>query len=329
MTIPTAAPTAPVARLARRKSSGQAWRRRATVLAFLSPWIIGFALFVLYPMVSSLYFSFTKYDLLGQPQWVGLDNYRFMFTRDDTFWVAVKNTLWVVVIMIPAQVAFGMATAWVLTRPRRGAGLYRTFFYLPAMIPTVAAALGFLFVLSPNGPMNHVLGWLGVPKSSQPLWFSDPSFSKPSLLLLSLWVIGNTMVIFLAAMLDVPAQLYEAAAIEGAGAWAKFRHITLPTISPVIFFSLVIGVIYGFQYFTEAYVVSTSTGSNEQASQALGFPENSLMFYGTWLYRQGFGYFHMGYAAAMAWVLFLVILLCTFILFRGSRRWVHYGGALR
>lgn len=306
-----------------------AWRRRRTVFWFLSPWIIGFVVFILYPVVSSLYFSFTKYDLLSEPTWVGLGNYRFMFTSDDTFWVAVRNTLWVVAILVPAQVLFGMVMAWVLTRPKRGVGAYRTIFYLPAMVPTVAAALGFLFVLSPNGPVNRGLETLGMSKGSVPLWFANPSLSKPSLVLLSLWAIGNTMVIFLASMLDVPAQLYEAAEIEGAGGWAQFRHITLPSISPVIFFSLVIGVIYGFQFFTEAYVVSTASSASEQASGALGAPDNSLMFYGTWLYRQGFGYFHMGYASAMAWVLFIVILVCTFALIKSSNRWVHYGGALR
>lgn len=315
--------------MTRPAGSSPRWRRRGTILLFLSPWIIGFVVFILYPMLASLYFSFTKYDILTQPEWVGLANYQFMFTKDPMFWTAVRNTLWVVIIMVPAQLLFAMSTAWVLTKPRRGVGVYRTIFYLPAMVPTVAAALGFLFVLSPDGPVNHVLSAMGVPDQSLPLWFSSPALAKPGLLLLSLWTIGNTMVIFLAAMLDVPAQLYEAAEIEGAGGWAKFRHITLPTISPVIFFSLVIGVIYSFQYFTEAYVVSTSSGASEQASQTLGDPDGSLMFYGTWLYQQGFTYFHMGYASALAWVLFIVILLCTFVLIRSSRRWVHYGGALR
>lgn len=328
-TLPATGAPREMSHAARRLRRAQDWRRRRTVLLFLSPWIVGFLVFVVYPMASSLYFSFTKYDLLGAPEWVGLANYQFMFTNDDIFWVSVRNTLWVVAIMVPAEVLFAMATAAILTRPRKGAGAYRTIFYLPTMVPTVAAALGFLFVLSPSGPVNQVLGFLGVPDSQLPLWFANPSLSKPSLTMLSLWAIGNTMVIFLAAMLDVPAQLYEAAEIEGAGAWAKFRHITLPTISPVIFFSLVIGIIYGFQYFTEAYVISTSAGSNEQAGQALGAPGDSLMFYGTWLYQQGFSYFHMGYASAMAWVLFLIILLCTFILLKSSRRWVHYGGALR
>jgi len=304
-------------------------RHRLTVLLFLSPWILGFFLFIVYPMVSSLYFSFTKYDLLGQPQWVGLSNYRAMFTIDPVFWTAVRNTLWVVLLMVPIDVVFGMGVAWVLTRPRRGLGVYRTVFYLPAMVPTVAAALGFLFVLSPTGPMNTVLRFLGVPADKVPLWFSDAAWAKPGLLLLSMWAIGTTMIIFLAAMLDVPTHLYEAAEIEGAGGWAKFVHITLPTISPVIFFSLVIGVIYGFQYFTEAYVVSTSSSASEQASQTLGSPDNSLMFYGTWLYQQGFSYFHMGYASAMAWVLFIVIMACTLVLVRTSNRWVYYGSAIK
>ena len=324
-TATTSGPHAPKVRWGRSLAA----RKRLTVLLFLSPWIIGFVVFILYPMVSSLYFSFTKYDLLGQPQWVGLANYKAMFTLDPMFWKAVRNTFWVVLIMVPVDVVFGMGTAWVLTRPRRGLSVYRTIYYLPAMVPTVAAALGFLFVLSPNGPVNAILEFFGVPSNKVPLWFADPTWSKPSLLLLSMWVIGTTMIIFLAAMLDVPTHLYEAADIEGAGGWAKFRHITLPTISPVIFFSLVIGVIYGFQYFTEAYVVSTSSSASEQASQTLGSPDNSLMFYGTWLYQQGFDYFHMGYASAMAWVLFLVIMVCTFFLVRTSNRWVHYGGSVR
>jgi multiple sugar transport system permease protein len=275
--------------------------------------------------VSSLYFSFTKYDLLGAPKWVGLSNYRYMFTSDEVFWTSVRNTIWVVAIMVPAQVAFGLATAWVLTRPQRGKGVYRTVFFLPTMVPTVAAALGFLFVLSPSGPVNKVFGVLGVPARSQPLWFDDAAWAKPGLLLLALWVIGDTMVIFLAAMLDVPAQLYEAADIEGAGSWAKFRHITLPTISPVIFFSLVIGVITGFQYFAQAYIASTTLG---QQRSSVGSPQGSLMFYSVYLYQQGFSNFRMGYASALAWVLFIVTMICTLIMIRTSKRWVYYQGGM-
>jgi len=233
--------------------------------------------------------------------------------------LAMKNTLWIVAISTPIQVAFAMATAMVLTRVRRGGTIFRTMFFAPTMVPAVAATLGFLFLLNPSGPLNRLLGFIHAPK---PLWFQDPSYSKPGLVVLAMWGIGNTMIIFLAALLDVPRTLYEAAQAEGANSWQQFRYVTLPLISPVIFFSLVIGVIYGFQYFTEAYVAAGGSSS-------LGDPQGSLLFYGIWLYEQGFSYFHMGYASALAWVLFLIIMIWTLILIRSSRRWVHYGGGLR
>src|SRR5436190_2157947 len=240
-----------LAALARRPAPiGRRLRRYGLVALFMSPWIIGFFAFILYPMVASLYYSFTNYDLLSQPHWVGLSNYKFMFTSDPFFWQAMRNTVWIILISIPIQIAFALGAAVVLTRIRRGAGVYRTIFYIPTMVPVVAAALGFVFLLNPSGPVNHILGFLHLP---QPLWFQDPHWAKPGLVLLGMWVVGNTMIIFLAALLDVPRTLYEAADIEGANPWQRFRYVTLPMISPVIFFSIVIGVIYGFQYFTEAY----------------------------------------------------------------------------
>ena len=295
------------------------FRRGGVVLLFMSPWIIGFLAFYLYPMLASLYFSFTHYDILSSPKWVGLSNYRFMFTKDPLFWQSMRNTIWMIAAGTPIQVVFAIGCAVVLTRPKRGTGVYRTIFFLPTMVPVVAAALGFVFLLNPAGPIDHILGFLHVPK---PLWFQDPTFSKPGLVLLGLWGIGNTMIIFLASLLDVPRQLYEAADIEGAGPLQRFRFITLPMITPVIFFALVTGVIYGFQYFTEAFIASGGGDS-------LGQPQGSLLFYPIWLYQQGFEYFHMGYASALAWMLFLITMLATFILFRTSRRWVHYQGGFR
>jgi multiple sugar transport system permease protein len=289
------------------------------VVVFMSPWIVGFAVFYVYPMMASLYFSFTHYDILSTPRWVGFSNYRFMFTNDPNFWLSMRNTLWIIAVSVPLQVAFGVGTAAVLTRPRRGVGVYRTIFFLPTMVPAVAAALGFLFLLNPAGPIDHLLRLVHAP---QILWFQDPTFAKPGLVLLGLWGIGNTMIIFLAALLDVPRQLYEAADIEGANGWQRFWHVTLPMISPVIFFALVTGVIYGFQYFTEAYVASGGGAS-------LGNPQGSLLFYPIYLYEQGFQSFHMGYASALAWVLFVIIMLCTLVLIRSSRRWVHYQGGFR
>jgi multiple sugar transport system permease protein len=306
----------------RRRRRRSAWRRQLLALAFMSPWIIGFCAFYVYPVVSSLYFSFTRYDLLTDPVWVGLDNYRFMFSSDGRFWTAVYNTAWIVAVIVPLQVAFGIATATVLIRVKQGLGFYRTVFFLPTMVPLVAAALGFVYLLNPGGPVNAVLGFLHLP---EPLWFRDPAWAKPGLALMGLWMVGQTMIIFLAAMLDVPRQLYEAADLEGAGPLQRFRHVTLPLISPVIFFSVIIGVINGFRYFTEAYVVSKAGDWDNP----VGSPQDSLLFYTSHLYNQGFEGFHMGYAAALSWVMFVVVMVCTLLLIRSSRRWVHYQGGFR
>ena len=306
----------------RRRRRRSARRRGLVALAFMSPWIIGFSVFYVYPMLASLYFSFTKYDILSQPEWVGLANYRFMFTSDPLFWVAIRNTLWIMVILVPLQVLFGIATATVLTRVKRGLPFYRTVFFLPTMVPLVAAALGFIYILNPAGPVNRILGLLHLP---EPLWFVDPRWTKPGLTLIGLWGIGQVMIIFLASLLDVPRQLYEAADIEGARPWQQFRHVTLPMISPVFFFSVLIGMIQGFQYFTQAYVISKAGDQDHE----VGFPQDSLLFYTSRLYQQGFEGFHMGYAAALSWVMFVVIMVATLLLIRSSRRWVHYQGGFR
>src|SRR5262245_10736765 len=240
-----AAVATPERRRARRKA---AWRRRRLVALLMSPWIVGFSVFFGYPLVLNLYLSFTHYDLLSPPRWIGLSNYRFMFSKDPQMWTAIKNTLWVVAIMVPLQVLFAFGIALVLARVRSGAGIFRTIFYLPALAPPVAATLGFVFILNPGtGPVNIILDHLGI---QGPLWFQDPSWSKPALTLLALWSIGNTMVIFLAAVLDVPRALYESAQLDGAGAFKRLIYVTLPSISPVILFSAVYGVILGLQYFT-------------------------------------------------------------------------------
>ena len=205
--------------------------------------------------------------------------------------------------------------------------IYRTIFFMPSLAPPVAVALAFVFIFNPRtGPINVVLNKLGW--EDPPLWFFTAQWSKPAMLILTLWGIGGTMIIFLAGLLDVPQQLYEAAEIEGATGWQKFRHVTLPTISPVIFFSLVTGVIYGFQFFTQAYVASitVSGSSTSQAATSVGAPNESLMFYSVYLWQQGWGNFRMGYASALAWMMFLVTMVCTLILVKTSRRWVHYAG---
>jgi multiple sugar transport system permease protein len=302
-------------------------RRSLTILLFMSPWLIGFLVFVLYPMVSSLYFSFTRYDLLSVPVPIGLENYKFMFTKDPYFWLSVRNTLWIIVYGVPIRIVFAIFTAWLLTKPRRGVKTYRTIFFLPSLAPPVAAALAFVFVFNPStGPVNQLLGHLGL--HNPPLWFYSPAWSKPSILILGLWGVGETMIIFLAGLLDVPRQLYEAADIEGANGWQKFRLVTLPSISPVIFFSLVIGVIEGFQFFTGAYIASltASGGTTNDVATNLGFPQNSLLFYSVRLYGSAFVNFQMGYASALAWMLFAVTMVCTVVIIKTSKRWVHYAG---
>jgi multiple sugar transport system permease protein len=319
--------------VARRHAKRRAgWRRRLAVVAFLSPWLVGFSIFFGYPLVMSAYLSLTHYDLLSSPRWVGLDNYRYLFGDDPQIWPAVYNTLWLIVVSVPLTVLFAFGIALLLTRARHGAGVFRTVFYLPALVPPVAATLGFVYLLNPStGPVNVILGWLGI---DGPLWFNDPGWSKPSLVMLGLWGVGTIMIIFLAAILDVPRHLYESAELDGANALQRMRWVTLPTISPVILFAVVLGVIASLQYFTQAHVAaSVAAGSATQAGTTsaieLGYPEGSTLFYPILVYNQGFRYFNMGYASAMAMLLLLVAFAVTTIIIFNSRRFVHYQGAAR
>jgi len=294
----------------------------------MSPFLVGLALFVVYPVGATLYYSFTDYKAGSYlpVHWVGFENYRGLF-QGSIFWTSVRNTLWMVLITVPLQTIWAIFVAWVVIRVKRGSAIYRTIYFLPAMLPIVATALAFIVMLNPVGPLNGLLAKIGI---SGPGWFGDPQWSKPSLLLMGLWTVGNTMILFVAGMLDVPAYYYEAADLDGANAWQKFRHITLPGISPVIFFSLLTGMIYTFQYFTEAFVVSGATSNSVASSnEVIGYPHQSLLFYSTEIYQQGFSYFKTGYASALAWMLFAVILIMTVIFIRVSRRWVSYGGGGR
>src|SRR5215217_3602384 len=307
------------------------WRRRLTVLAFMSPWIVGFTVFFGYPLVSTVYLSFTHYDLLEPSRWIGTANYRYLFTQDKQIGPAVRNTLWLVAFAVPLKVMFAFGVALVLTRAKQGAGVFRTIFYLPALAPPVAATLGFVYILNPaTGPVNGALRLVGI---EGPLWFSDPSWSKPAITLLMLWGAGNVMIIFLAALIDVPRGLYESAALDGAGPLQRLRWVTLPSISPVILFAIVIGTIEALQLFTQAYVGATiaagSASSAGDPSNDLGFPEDSTLFYPVLLFQQGFRFFNMGYASAMAVLLLIVSFAITLIIVRNSRRWVHYAGAGR
>ncbi len=279
----------------------------------LSPWLIGILMFTLYPMVTSFYQSFTKFNLIDAPKWVGLANFHRMFFEDPDFWKALRNTVWISAISIPLRIAFAIFSAWMLTKPKRGKNVYRTIFFLPSMVPAVAATMVFTYIFNPAyGPINRFLEMLGI--KEPPFWFLDPKWSKWGLILLGLWGIGDTMIIFLAGLLDVPRTLYEAASLEGASAWQSFRYVTFPMITPVIFFSGVTGVIGSFQYFTEAYVASGQVNDYS----------HSMYFYATHIYFSAFRAYEMGYASALAWVLLVITLVCTLIILRTQKRWVHY-----
>jgi multiple sugar transport system permease protein len=316
----------------RRERRKAIWRRRRLVLLLMSPWIVGFTVFLLYPLGMNVYLSLNHYDLLNPPRWIGLANYRYAFTEDPNLWPAIKNTLWIIVVGVPLQMLFAFGLATMLTRARTGAGFFRTVFYLPALAPPVAATLAFVYIFNPAlGPVNTVLGHLGI---QGPLWFNDPAWSKPSLVLLSLWGVGTFMIIYLAAILEVPRHLYESADLDGASPFQKLRWVTIPSISPVILFSVVLGVIYGLQYFTQAWVASSIAAGNasqagSESSLELGYPEGSTLFYPILLYYHGFKYFNMGYASALAVLLLGVSFAVTLVIIRNSRRWVHYGGAIR
>ncbi len=319
-------PLTPARQRARKKA---AWRHRRTVLLFMAPWIVGFGVFFGYPLIDNAYLSFTHYDLLSSPRWIGLANYRYLFGGDKQVWPAISNTLWFLGIAVPLQVLFAFAVAMMVTRARRGVGIFRTIFYLPTLAPSVAATLGFVFLFNPGtGPINTLLSKIGI---TGPLWFQSPHWAKPSLTLLSVWGIGNAMVIFLAAILDVPKHLQEAAHLDGAGPLRRLWYVTLPSISPVILFSIVIAMIQGLQYFDQAYVASTvappgAAGGAGDSSITLGYPDGSTLFYPMLLYQQGFRYFNMGYAAAMSMLLLVVSLGVTLLVLRNANRWVHAQG---
>jgi multiple sugar transport system permease protein len=286
-------------------------RRLATGLLFISPWIVGFLAFKLYPIVASFYYSYTYYDIVSRPMWLGLENYKDLFA-DRYFIKSVSNTVYYAVLAVPTGLIVAYLLALLLNRPLYGRSVLRTVFYLPTIVPTVASAMLWLWILDVQfGVLNVALKSLGLPAIP---WLAHPKWSKPSLVLIHLWYMGSTMVIFLAALQDVPQALYDAAKVDGAGAWKRLRHVTIPITTPAILFSLITGLIGASQTFSLVYVL---TG---------GGPANSTLFYALYLYRTAFQYLRMGYGSAMAWVLFVGIVIVTMLVFRTSGRWVFYSG---
>jgi multiple sugar transport system permease protein len=290
-------------------------------LAFISPWLIGFFALTLYPALASLYYSFTDFKILAPPRWIGLDNYTQMLS-DPLFWKSLRNTLYLTVIGVASSVIVALGIATLLnTKGIRGIGIFRTIFFLPVVIPTVAASILWIWVLNPqHGLVNLVLGAIGI---HGPGWFYDAAWAKSGIILLLIWTAGDIVIIYLGALQAVPRSLYEAAEIDGAGAWGRFRHVTIPMISPAILFNLITAGIATFQFFTQAYVISAGVSVT---GAAVGGTQNSLLLYGLNLYNNAFRYFHMGYASALAWILLVTILLATVALLRVSRNRVHYEG---
>jgi multiple sugar transport system permease protein len=304
-------------------------RNLRTGLLFLAPWLIGVLVLQLYPLIATLIYSFTDYNgLQFPPNWVGLANFRMAFTQSPDFWTSVGDTVWWVLLSVPIGLIVAIALAMLLNTKLRGAGVFRTLVYLPSMVPFIGAGIIFAWLFNPaGGPVNVILGLMHIP---QPGWFVSPGAAKPGLLILSLWEIGPTTIIFLAGLQGIPAELYEAARIDGAGRWLRFWHVTRPMLSPTIFFNLVLGMIGAFSFFTQALGVSVTAASTSSGggSAALGAPANSTLFYAVYMYQQMFQNFSFGYGAALSVLLTIVVAVMATILFRTARSWVfYYGGA--
>ncbi|MDR3689364.1 MAG: sugar ABC transporter permease [Fimbriimonas sp.] len=279
---------------------------------FVSPWMAGFLLFILYPLLASLYYAFCDYSVLRRPIWTGLDNFTTLF-HDKVFWTSLYNTAYFAVFFLPASLVLSLALAMLLNAKVRGQAIYRTIFYLPSLLPLVATAVLFLWVFDgDNGVVNNLLKLGGF---QGPGWLSDPAWTKFTIILLSLWGVGNTMIIYLASLQEVPESLYEAAELDGARAWERLKAVTLPMISPVILFNTLMGIIGALQVFTVPFVMFPG-----------GQPADSTYFYTAYLYDNAFKYHNMGYACAMGWVMFLIILVLTLISRQLSEKHVYYGG---
>ncbi|MDZ4861682.1 MAG: sugar ABC transporter permease [Candidatus Hydrogenedentes bacterium] len=291
-------------------------------LLFASPYIFGFLVFTLYPFAASVYYSFCNFNAIDPPVWTGLDNYKQML-GDATLRTSLFNTLYFTVGSVPLGIVFAILLAVLLNQKLRGISVYRTVFFLPTIVPLVASAVLWLWVLNPeSGLLNGILramnvdGALAAVGLSLPNWLSDEHWAMPSLILMSFWSVGGAVVIFLAGLADVPQSLYEVADIDGAGPLRKFWNVTLPMITPTILFNLVMGLIGAFQYFTQVYVMTAGTGG----------PANKTLVYALYLYQMAFKYLNMGYASAMGWMLFVLVLICTLGVLYTSKRWVHYYG---
>lgn len=301
----------PIARTWRELSPNRR-REAVTGYLFISPWLIGFLVFFAGPILASLVLSFTRWNIVGDPQWVGFDNFVTIFTQDVRFKKAVEVTLTYSIFYLPLEVLCGIGLALLMNLKLRGIGVFRTLFYMPSVVPQVAAALVWVWMLNQRyGVINTLLGGIGV---EGPNWLGNPSYVLPSLILIALWGIGGSAIIYLAGLQNIPEVLYEAATVDGANAMQKFFRITLPLLTPTMFFQLVLGLIGVFQTFTPAFIAAGETGG----------PLQSGLFYMLYIYNRGFVSLRMGYASALAWILTVFILFITIIVLRSSQYWVYY-----
>lgn len=289
--------------------------RRKEALAFylcISPWILGFIFFYIGPIIASFFYSLTSWDLLTPPEWVGMDNYIRIFSRDKLFLQSLKVTFIYTFAYVPLDLILGLGIALLLNRPIKGIGIFRTIFYLPSVLTGVAYVIMWMWIFHPQaGLINSTLKMIGI---TGPRWLLDPKFALWALVIMSIFQVGRSMLIYLAGLKDIPRELSEAASIDGAGIWQRFWKITLPMLTPSILFNLIFGLIMTFQSFTNVYVATN------------GGPLDSTLFYVLYLYQKAFTYLEMGYASALAWILFLIVLLCTIIIFATSSKWVFYRG---
>jgi len=297
-------------------------REALTGILFALPWMIGFIVFTAGPMLFSLYASFTRYNITTDPVWIGVTNYTNIF-HDSRFFLALNNTFWMVLVKIPIVVVVSIAIALLLNMDLPGDKVFRVLFYLPNVLAGVAAVFLWQWILAPDGLFNRGLALLGI---AGPNWFFDPMWTKPGLVVMGMWWIGGGILIYLAALKGIPQGLYEAAKIDGANGWAQLRYITLPMLSPTIFFQVVTGIIGAFQIFTTAYIIAGGNGGGDVRN---GGPGGSLLFYVFYLYLRAFGLvgtggFQMGYASALAWILLLIIFVVTLVQLLLARRWVYY-----
>jgi len=280
---------------------------------FILPFVIGFLAFTLYPVLSSLYFSFTKYNLLSPPQFTGLQNYIVMFTKDPKFWESLVTTFVYVFVSVPLRLAFALAVAMLFIYKTKMSAIYRAVFYVPSLVGgSVAIAVLWQRLFGDNGVMNMLLGLIGIHSTTN--WLGDPHTALSTVIILAVWQFGSSMLIFLAGLKQIPVSYYEAAEMDCANAWKKFIHITLPMLTPVIFFNLIMQLISGFMSFTQTFIISHGDGA----------PLDSLLLYSLYLYKQAFGYYAMGYGCALAWIMLIIIAIFSALLFKSSSKWVYY-----